>query len=215
MQTITAQAFLKYYKQNYGQGIEQLERLIRQDHVLDLDDFIQAPDQILPDFETSLDQPVRETLSDAWARLRRKTAFDPDDPFLSVHDPSRQQPVNPPAPGGTPLPPGFPQIRVAGRYIPLGAELLPRGITDYRGDQAFVMHASGINASTWVVTGGRVRFRLFEGPTAWGPWTQRCNFPLAVGDPPHTGCVQEKLTWWALVVTASVESKFTAPPFAW
>ncbi len=50
MQTITAQAFLKYYKQNYGQGIEQLERLIRQDHVLDLDDFIQAPDQILPDF---------------------------------------------------------------------------------------------------------------------------------------------------------------------
>lgn len=218
MSKINTQGFLKYYEQNVGAPPDVMKEALSLNRILDLDDFIQAPIQIWPDFAASLTAAEQQGLLAVWARLRAKPDPNAENPFLSPHDPSREHPVNPPTPGGPGLPSDFPRVRVAGRYLPLGTELINRGLFDYSGDQVFVKYTGDlIDASDWVVTGGKVRFRLYEGPNAWGPWTLMpgCDFSLQPGDPPHTGCRFNKLTWWALVVSAAVESTFTALPFAW
>lgn len=215
MSKISTQSFVKYYQQNFGEGTEGLKELLPPDRFLDLDDFIQAPDQIWPDFASSLTPIEQKNLLEVWAHLRAKPVFDLENPFLSPGDPPREHTANPTTPGSPNLPIGIPTVLVAGRALPLGSELARIGLTHYGGDQVFVKHAAQIDTKDWEVTGGNVRFQLLEGPNRWGPWTSRCDFSLRLGDPPHTGCHFIKLTWWALVVSATVDSKFTALPFAW
>lgn len=216
MSRINTQNFLKYYEQNFGDPPKAMKEALSFNQIMDLDDFIQAPIQIWPDFAASLTDSEQEKLLEVWARLRVKPDPNVRNPFLSPRDPSREHPVNPSTPGGPGLPSDFPRVQVAGRYLPLGNELIYHNLSNYGGDQVFVKHTGDlIDASDWKVTGGEVQFRLYEGPNRWGPWTERCSFPLKLGDPPHTGCRFKKQTWWALVVSTKVESKFTALPFAW
>lgn len=218
MPTITSEDFLSYYERDFGVGIDRLKELLPKGSVLNLDDFIQAPDQLWPDFASSpLDDTARNSLLDAWARLRAKSPPDPEDPFLPVHDPSIEHGVNPPPPGEPLLPPGLSPtdtVSVDGERLPLGNKLAALGLTAYGGKQVFVKHVATINTQNWSVTGGRVHFKLMEGPNHWGPWTRRCDFSLGP-DETHEGCVFNRLAWWALVVSSAVPSKFTALPFIW
>ena len=217
MPTISSEDFITYYQTNFDVGVERLKELMPKDCFLDLNDFIQAPDQIWPDFEASLMGTERENILDAWAKLRSQPDPHLRSLFLPAGDPPREHTVNPPPPGGPILPNGFSPtntVLVGERRLPRGDQLAALGITGYAGPQVFVKHVANIDTKNWVVAAGNVNFTLMEGPNAWGPWTTRCDFSLGPNER-HEGCRFNKLVWWALAVSSRVSSKFTALPFAW